>query len=62
MKPRNPPFQPLRLLDQVREQIRYRHYILSTEKNLPLLGPVFRTLAWPQRANDASARHGGQAG
>ena len=32
MKPRNPPLQSLRLLDQVREQIRYFHYSLSTEK------------------------------
>ncbi len=32
MKPRNPPLQSLRLLDQVREWIRYLHYSLSTEK------------------------------
>lgn len=32
MKPRNPPLQSLRLLDQVRERIRYLHYSLSTEK------------------------------
>ena len=32
MKPRNPPLQSLRLLDQVRERIRYLHYRLSTEK------------------------------
>ncbi len=32
MKPHNPPLQSLRLLDQVRERIRYLHYSLSTEK------------------------------
>jgi site-specific recombinase XerD len=32
MKPRNPPLQSTRLLDQVRERIRYLHYSLSTEK------------------------------
>ncbi len=32
MKPRNPPLQSFRLLDQVRERIRYLHYSLSTEK------------------------------
>ena len=32
MKTRNPPLQSLRLLDQVRERIRYLHYSLSTEK------------------------------
>ena len=32
MKPRNPPLQFLRLLDQVRERIRYLHYSPSTEK------------------------------
>jgi integron integrase len=33
MKPRKPPLQSARLLDQVRERIRYLHYSLSTEKN-----------------------------
>ena len=33
MRPRNPPLQSTRLLDQVRERIRYLHYSLSTEKN-----------------------------
>ena len=32
MKPRKPPLQSARLLDQVRERIRYLHYSLSTEK------------------------------
>ena len=32
MKPRNPPLHSTRLLDQVRERIRYLHYSLSTEK------------------------------
>ena len=32
MKPRNPPLHSIRLLDQVRERIRYLHYSLSTEK------------------------------
>lgn len=32
MKPRSPPLQSSRLLDQVRERIRYLHYSLSTEK------------------------------
>lgn len=32
MKPGNPPLQSIRLLDQVRERIRYLHYSLSTKK------------------------------
>ena len=32
MKPRNPVLQSARLLDQVRERVRYLHYILSTKK------------------------------
>ncbi|MBK5206243.1 MAG: phage integrase N-terminal SAM-like domain-containing protein [Polaromonas sp.] len=31
MKPGNPPLQSTRLLDQMRERIRYMHYSLSTE-------------------------------
>lgn len=33
MKPSDAPLQSVRLLDQVRERIRYMHYSLSTEKN-----------------------------
>ena len=32
MKPGTPPLQSTRLLDQMRERIRYMHYSLSTEK------------------------------
>ena len=32
MKPVTPPLQSVRLLDQVRERIRYLHYSLKTEK------------------------------
>ena len=32
MKPGNPPLQSIRLLDQLRERIRYLHYSLATEK------------------------------
>jgi len=32
MKPGTPPLQSTRLLDQVRERIRYMHYSLSTEQ------------------------------
>ena len=32
MKPGMPPLQSVRLLDQVRERIRYLHYSLKTEK------------------------------
>ena len=32
MKPCNEPLKSIRLLDQVRERIRYLHYSLSTEK------------------------------
>lgn len=32
VKPGNPPLQSIRLLDQLRERIRYMHYSLSTEK------------------------------
>ena len=32
MKPGNAPLKSIRLLDQVRERIRYLHYSLSTEK------------------------------
>ena len=31
MKPGNPPLQSIRLLDQMRERIRFRHYSFSTE-------------------------------
>ena len=33
MKLDNAPLQSIRLLDKVRERIRYMHYSLSTEKN-----------------------------
>ena len=32
MKPGTPPLKSARLLDQMRERIRYMHYSLSTEK------------------------------
>jgi len=32
MKPGTPVLQSIRLLDQVRERIRYMHYSLKTEK------------------------------
>ena len=32
MKPGAPPLQSARLLDQVRERVRYMHYSLKTEK------------------------------
>ena len=32
MKPRTQPLQSTRLMDQLRERIRYLHYSLSTEK------------------------------
>ena len=32
MKPGAPPLQSVRLLDQMRERIRYKHYSLKTEK------------------------------
>lgn len=32
MKPGTPPLQSTRLLEQLRERIRYMHYSLSTEK------------------------------
>jgi hypothetical protein len=53
-----PVFLARRLLDQVRERIRYLHYSLRTEKK-SLLGQFLRPLAWPQRHDHASARHGG---
>jgi hypothetical protein len=34
MKPGNPPLQWIRLLDQLRERIRYLHYSLSTREAL----------------------------
>ena len=33
MKPSNPVLQSSRLLDQLRECLRYRHYSLNTEKS-----------------------------
>lgn len=33
MKPGTPSLQSIRLLDQVRELVRYKHYSLKTEKN-----------------------------
>lgn len=35
-----------RLLDQVRESIRYKHYSLATEKILRLLDSFFYSLVW----------------
>ena len=32
-KPRRPPLQSTRLLDQLRERIRYLHYSINTEKS-----------------------------
>ena len=32
MKPGNPPLRSVRVLDQMRERVRYMHYILSTEQ------------------------------
>jgi len=32
MKPGTPALRPIRLLDQLRERIRYLHYSLQTEK------------------------------
>ena len=32
MKPGNPPLQSIRVLDQLRERIRYMHYSLGTEQ------------------------------
>jgi hypothetical protein len=55
MKSGNAPLQSIRLLDQVRERIRCMHYSLSTEKNLPALGEIFRALAWTQRRHASSA-------
>jgi hypothetical protein len=46
MNPGNAPLHSVWLLDQVKERIRYMHYILSTEKNLPALGEIFRVLVW----------------
>ena len=41
MKPGTPPLQSTRLLDQLRERIRYMHYSLSTEKVYLLYGVRF---------------------
>jgi hypothetical protein len=58
MKPGTPVLRSTRLLDQLRERIRYLHYSLSTEKCLPPLGALFCSVAWSQWRNAASARHG----
>lgn len=54
MKPGNPPLQSIRLLDQVRERIRYLHYSLSIEKTYLYWVRFFCPLTWP---HDASTRH-----
>lgn len=41
MKPGTPPLQSTRLLDQVRERIRYMHYSLSTEQVFTFTGCGF---------------------
>ena len=57
MKPGTPPLQSTRLLDQLRERIRYMHYSLSTGK-VYLYWVRFFSLAWARWADEASAHHG----
>lgn len=49
MKPSAPVFHSTRLLDQLRECLRYRHYSLSTEKSYVYWVRFF--VRWPARAS-----------
>ncbi len=55
MKPRIPPLQSSRLLDQVRERIRYMHYSLATEKVYLYWVRFF--VRWSGRNNNGQMRH-----
>ena len=55
MKPRAPPLQSSRLLDQVRERIRYMHYSLATEKVYLYWVRFF--VRWSGRNNNGLMRH-----
>ncbi|MCZ4313516.1 integron integrase [Comamonadaceae bacterium G21597-S1] len=55
MKPRTPPLQSLRLLDQVRERIRYMHYSLATEKVYLYWVRFF--VRWSASGNGGQMRH-----
>ncbi len=58
MKPGAPSLQSSRLLDQVRERIRYGHYIIKIDKNYLYLILFFHALAgnlagyWSRRIDD----------
>lgn len=63
MKTGVPLLQSTRLLDQVRERVRYLHYRLKTEKAYLCIGSVFHSLErCAKRGHAASARHGGDGG
>lgn len=55
MKPRVPPLQSSRLLDQVRQRIRYMHYRLPTEKVYLYWVRFF--VRWSGRNNNGQMRH-----
>ncbi len=56
MKPSAPALQSTRVLDQLRERIRYVHYSLSTEQVYVYWVRFF--IRWSGHGGAASARHG----
>ena len=58
MKPDTPVLRSVRLLDQLRERIRYLHYSLSTEKAYVYWVRFFHSVARAGRCHSASARDG----
>lgn len=55
MKPRSPPLLSIRLLDQLRERIRYMHYSLATEKAYLYWVRFF--VRWSAGGNNGRMRH-----
>jgi integrase len=58
MKSGTPYFTYTRLLDQLRERLRYLHYSLQTEKAYLYWVRFFYPLAWARWGDAPSARHG----
>lgn len=57
MKPRAPPLQATRLLDQLRERVRYMHYSLATEKVYLYWVRFFVRWSAGNSANGRTMRH-----
>ena len=57
MKPGKPPLQSIRLLDQVRERIRYVHCSFNSDKNQRVLDKIFIRRYKIKSHNDMLAPH-----